>query len=47
MRNYDSWLDNLVVREGATSDELANLALKEIKLLPQFARGGLARILEV
>ena len=47
MRNYDSWLDNLVVREGATSDELANLALKEIKLLPQFAEGGLAGILQV
>jgi hypothetical protein len=46
MRNYDSWLDNLVVREGATSDELANLALKEIKLLPQFAEGGLAEILQ-
>ena len=47
MRNYDTWLDKLVVREGATSDELANLALKEIKLLPQFAQGGLAGILEV
>ena len=46
MRDYDSWLDNLVVREGATSDELANLALKEIKLLPQFAEGGLAEILQ-
>ena len=35
------------MREGATSDELANLALKEIKLLPQFAEGGLADILQV
>ena len=46
MMNFDEWMNNLVLREGASSDKLADLALKEIKLLPQFAEGGLAEILQ-
>jgi len=38
---------NTVRLEGASSDKLADLALKELELIPQFAEGGLARILEL
>jgi hypothetical protein len=47
--NFDEWMDNILSRRvaGANASELADLALKEIELLPQFASGGLARILEL
>ena len=49
MMNFDEWMNNILNRRvaGANASELADLALKEIELLPQFASGGLARILEV
>jgi hypothetical protein len=49
MTNFDEWMDSILSRRvaGANARELADLALKEIELIPQFARGGLAGILEV
>ena len=49
MMNFDEWMDNILSRRvaGANASELADLALKEIELLPQFARGGLAKILDI
>ena len=49
MLNFDEWMDSILSRRvaGANARELADLALKEIELIPQFARGGLAGILEV
>jgi len=46
MLNYDDFL-NSVNLEAARPDEFAEMILKHIKLTPQFAHGGLARILEV
>ena len=47
MMNLDDFLDNAAFRGFASADEAAAMALKEIELIPQFARGGLARILEI
>ena len=46
MLKYDEFL-NSVNLEAASPAELADMVLKHIRLVPQFARGGLARILEV
>ena len=43
---YDDFLNSVNV-EAARPDEFAEMVLKHIKLVPQFAHGGLARILEV
>ena len=46
MSAYDDFLDNLNL-EVAPPDIIAGMILKHVNLIPQFARGGLARILEV
>ena len=46
MSAYDDFL-NQVNLEAARPEEFADMILKNIKLVPQFARGGLARILGV
>ena len=46
MLKYDEFL-NSVNLEAASPAELADMVLKHIRLVPQFARGGLAGILEV
>ena len=46
MENFDDFL-NQVNLEAASPTEFAEMVLKHIKLTPQFAEGGLARILEV
>ena len=43
---YDDFLNSVNV-EAARPDEFAEMILKNVKLVPQFAHGGLARILEV
>ena len=43
---YDDFLNSVNV-EAARPDEFAEMILKNVKLIPQFAKGGLARILEV
>ena len=47
MVNLDAFMDNVAFRGFTSADEAAATALKEIELIPQFAQGGLARILEV
>ena len=46
MSAYDDFL-NQVNLEAARPDEFAEMILKNVRLVPQFAHGGLARILEV
>jgi hypothetical protein len=46
MLKYDDFL-NQVNLEAASPTEFADMVLKHVKLVPQFASGGLARILEV
>jgi len=46
MLKYDDFLNNVNIH-AARPDEFAEMILKHVKLTPQFARGGLARILEV
>ena len=46
MTNYDDFL-NSVNLEAARPDEFAEMILKNVRLIPEFARGGLARVLEV
>ena len=46
MSAYDDFLDDVNL-ETARPDEFAEMILKKVKLIPQFAHGGLARILEV
>ena len=46
MSAYDDFLDNVNL-QAARPDEFAEMILKNIKLTPAFAAGGLARILEV
>ena len=46
MTNYDDFL-NSVNLEAARPDEFAEMILKNVELIPAFAKGGLARILEV
>jgi hypothetical protein len=44
MSAYDDFL-NQVNLEAARPEEFADMILKNIKLVPQFSKGGLARIL--
>ena len=46
MSAYDDFL-NQVNLEAARPDEFAEMILKNVRLVPEFAEGGLARILEV
>ena len=46
MTNYDDFL-NSVNLEAARPDEFAEMILKNVELIPAFAGGGLARILEI
>ena len=46
MLNYDDFL-NSVNLEAARPDEFAEMILKNVELIPAFAGGGLARILEL
>ena len=43
---YDDFLNSVNI-EAASPREFAEMILKDVKLIPQFARGGLARILEL
>ena len=45
MHQYDDFLDNVNL-EAARPDEFAEMILKNVKLIPQFAEGGLAEILQ-
>ena len=47
MLNLDAWLDDFLPRTTLPPRDLATRVLNEVELIPQFARGGLARILEV
>ena len=52
MANLDAFLDNVVSRppiniRDMNIRDIATRALSEVELIPQFARGGLAGILEV
>ena len=46
MSAYDDFLNNVNL-EAARPDEFAEMILKNVELIPAFAGGGLARILEV
>jgi len=46
MANFDDFLNNVNLQAGNPRD-IATRVLSEVELLPQFASGGLARILEV
>jgi len=46
MSAYDDFLNNVNLQAGRP-DEFAEMILKHVKLIPQFAEGGLARILEI
>jgi len=46
MHQYDEFLNNVNL-QAARPDEFAEMILKNVKLIPAFAHGGLARILEV
>ena len=46
MMNFDEFLNNVNLQAGSPRD-LATRVLSEVELVPQFASGGLARILEV
>ena len=47
MMNLDSWLDDVIPRADMNPKDMATRVLSELELIPQFARGGLARSLEV
>ena len=47
MMNMDAWLDDFLPRTTLPPRDLASRILNEVELVPQFASGGLARILEV
>ena len=47
MMNLDEFLNDAAFRGFISADEVAATALKEIELIPQFASGGLARILDI
>ena len=47
MMNLDAWLDDFLPRTTLPPRDLASRVLNEVELIPQFAEGGLARILEV
>ena len=46
MPAYDDFLNNVNL-EAARPDEFAEMILKNIRLIPEFAKGGLARVLEI
>ena len=46
MHNFDDFLNNVNL-QAANPRDLATRVLAEVELIPQFAQGGLARILEV
>ena len=46
MMNFDDFLNSVNV-EAAAPAEFAEMILKNVRLIPQFSHGGLARILEV
>ena len=46
MSAYDDFLNQVDIT-AARPDEFAEMILKNVRLVPQFAEGGLARILEV
>jgi len=46
MMNFDEFLNNVNLQAGNPRD-IATRVLSEVELVPQFAHGGLARILEV
>ena len=45
--NFDDWLNNQRYMNFNNPTEAARAVLKEIELIPQFASGGLARVLEL
>ena len=47
LENFDTWLDDFLPRTTLPPRDLASRVLNEVELIPQFASGGLARILEV
>ena len=47
MMNLDDFLDDVIPRPGMNPRDIASRVLTEVELIPQFARGGLARILEI
>ena len=47
MLNLDAWLDEAAFGNFNSAKDAAAAALKEVDLIPAFAHGGLARILEV
>ena len=47
MMNLDDFLNNANIRDPNAIKDIAARILAEVKLTPQFAKGGLARILEV
>jgi len=46
IHQYDDFLNSVNI-EAARPDEFAEMILKNVKLIPQFAKGGLARILGI
>ena len=46
IHNFDEFLNNVNL-QAARPDEFAEMILKNVELIPAFAEGGLARILEV
>jgi hypothetical protein len=47
MMNLDAFLDDVIPRPNMNTKDIASRVLAEVELIPQFARGGLARILEL
>ena len=47
MMNLDAFLDDVIPRPNMNTKDIASRVLSEVELIPQFASGGLARILEV
>jgi len=46
MLNLDAWLDDFLPRTTLPPRDLASRVLNEVELIPQFAEGGLAEILQ-
>ena len=47
MMNLDAFLDDVIPRPGMNIKDIATRVLSEVELIPAFAHGGLARILEL
>jgi len=45
--NLDTFLDDIIPRPGMNPRDLATRVLSEVELIPQFAEGGLAEVLQV